>query len=182
MKKRLVAVVAVLLLTAPLMAKSVNDKGTFNLQVGVGLSPYALAWGGAYSSYDGFYYVPPITVSGNWGIMDLVSVGFLAAFETFGYSGTGYDYSLTYIMVGPRADFHFNRWLKVNNLDVYVGLSAGLNLWLLDSRSSDVAVAVPFFYWQAHVGVKYYFTDLIGIWAEAGYGYSILSAGVVFRF
>lgn len=189
MKRIIVSIcmAAALFTISPLMAaeKPVNDKGVFTLQIGTGLGANTLLWGVSSSVYGrGFYAVPPIIVSGSWGIMDLVSVGFIVGYEGWGYTNSTYTYGLNYIMIGARGDFHFNRWIKVKRLDVYAGIVVGANI-MVYSGNVPYLSSLPVgggLLWNVQGGVKWYFHENVGLWAEVGYGYSIISGGIVFKF
>lgn len=181
-----------LLLISPVMLeaaeeKPVNDKGVFTLQAGSGLGINTLAWRTYLSLFDSsqhFYIIPPITLSGNFGIIDLVSAGFVV-----GYEGCGVTDDYIYnIMIGARSDFHFNRWIKVSRLDVYAGVVLGVNITSythvlpVEGYFATLSATKPSFLWNVQAGVRYYFNEVIGVWVEAGYGYSIVSGGLIFKF
>lgn len=169
----LIIIMAAVSLTA---APSVNDNGTFNLQLGTGFSPYYATTGNGYVGRDNFLYIVPIMISANWGVHEVFSAGFTMATETLHYT----DYGVTFLKIGGRGDFHLNKWIKVDNLDVYLGVMLGIDLWFL--RIEDREGITPGLFWNVQAGVKYYLNDVFGFWAEAGYGYSIFSVGIVFRF
>ena len=106
----------------------------------------------------------------------------------FGYTAVeGYgpwnDCHSTDLMVGVRATIHYK---FIDFLDTYAGAMGGFNSYKRSSTSwqssggfneNGVLGAYAVF-----VGARYYITDLIGLFAEGGYGYTYVSAGLSIRF
>ena len=171
---------------SPLMAveKPVNDAGVFTIQAGTGFGLNTIAWSRYSPVYNpNFYIVPPVIISGNFGIFDLISVGFLVGYEGFGWNLSPQNYSVSFIKIGVRSDFHFNRWIKVSRLDIYAGVIFGVDIAAYSGGLPDnVAYRAPaYFLWNVQIGARYYFTENFGFWAEIGCGYSIISGGVIFK-
>jgi len=181
MKKRLIVliIVAIFMATAPLMAKGNSNSGLSHnpgdivLQIGVG-------WG-----YYGVYGigVPPITVVGEYGITDNISVGGMIGYNNWGYSYGTYNITSHNIMLGVRGNWHFNDLIHVKNLDLYAGIALGAYVYVTTSNIAYYTGGTTAgFLWNFQVGARYYFTQNIGVWLELGYGYSVVSGGVVFKF
>ncbi len=177
-----------LIAVTPLMAveKPVNDRGVFTLQLGAGFGPNTLVYG-VYpaAANQGYFVIPPLTLSGNFGIIDLVSVGFLFAYEACGFSNPAYTAAVHTFMIGARSDFHFNRWIKVRRLDIYAGATFGVSIYAYSGTQGYAFGAIPNtvgFLWNVQAGARYYVAENFGFWGEVGYGYSIVSAGIIFRF
>jgi hypothetical protein len=176
--------------TEQVKSKSVNDTGVMTLQIGTGLGVNTLTYANysatTFKGYSGFYVIPPIVLNFNVGIIDLVSVGIL-----FGYEGCGLTDDFIYnLMIGARADFHFNRWIKVRGLDFYIGGVVGVNItsythvFPVDPTFGSLSISLTktSVLWNAQAGIRYFFHDNVGVWLEAGYGYSIVSGGLIFKF
>jgi hypothetical protein len=115
-----------------------------------------------------------------FGVTDDISVG-----PTVGYSGTtdsGYGFSV--LSIGGRGSYHFNRLFNLTNdkLDIYAGAGLGYrrvgydNPYLVGySYGSGVLLL-------AHVGIRYYFSDKMGVYGEAGSGVGALQGGITFKF
>ncbi len=185
-----ICIVMTLFLMSPLMAaeKPVNDKGVFTLQLGAGLGPNTITWGAYSATYtsQGYYVIPPVIISGNFGIIDLVSAGFLLGYEGWGVNNSIIKYSINYFKIGVRSDFHFNRWIKVKRLDIYAGVVFGVNI--INETGTLISFIPPYnattagFLWNVQAGARYYVAENFGFWGEVGYGYSIVSAGIIFKF
>ncbi|MDR1005561.1 MAG: hypothetical protein LBL74_01680 [Bacteroidales bacterium] len=73
-----------------------------------------------------------------------------------------------YVLVGGRVSLHYQ---FVDKLDTYFGLTLG---YLVTGETG--------FGWAACLGARYYFWDNIGLFAEIGGGWSILTVGASFKF
>lgn len=190
MKKKLLLFVALFCLIGGAQAQEVFHKGDVvgNLQVGIG----------SYSGYGiGF---PPTSISVDVGAFDNLIQGKNGSIGLGGYYGFGtyrhvYTEELTGIKykdrtmrmcIGFRGTFHYQ---FVENLDTYAGVMLGIYTHnhkdittsngnsVVTGRSSGVGFAHSEF-----VGVRYYFSDSFGVGAEAGYGFTYISAGITFKF
>jgi len=147
------------------------QKGSNMLNVGLGIG----AFGGGLGLIGSFEH----------GFTDAISGGAILGYSSSSESGI-YSYGYRVLTIGARASYHFTELLNINNdkLDLYAG--AGLayrnysykdNSFLAgyNPRSSRVT---PIF----HAGVRYFFKENIGVWAEGGYSVAALQGGVVFKF
>jgi hypothetical protein len=164
-------------------APGLRDNKAF-LNAGIGLGPTrGLSMG-----------LPPITASVDFKISNTVpiTVGGLLTFATWKYSGGNppYTIDLTYLNVGigGRGMYHFN---FAANLDVYAGLVLGYVIQRAtisygsgyNSGNAPNYKGVPFFLFGVNSGVRYFFTDSIGVYGELGYsGLQYLSAGLSMKF
>lgn len=129
-----------------------------------------------------------------YGIMDDLGVGLFASFErpNTGLIGTalGVRYGYNQISIGPRAAYHLNRILNMDDekFDLYV---AGGILYRNDSYGSDYSayrrsVGLPAsdsgLSLLARVGAGFQFSDNLSGFAELGSGGSWLQAGISFKF
>ncbi|AQG81746.1 hypothetical protein [Spirosoma montaniterrae] len=149
-------------------AQMAVDKGSKFLNAGIGLG----GWGGiGYSGGLGF------GASFELGVAKNITVGGVGAFR--GYSGVGSYYS-----IGARGSYHFNEILSLANdkVDLYAGLGLIYSGWswnesFVGFRGSYGGIGLG-----GHLGGRYFFSDKIGGFAEAGFGVAPLQLGVTFKF
>jgi hypothetical protein len=138
--------------------------------------------------------LPPITASVDFKVSDTVpiTIGGFLTFATWKYAGGNppYTIDLTYlnIGIGGRGMYHFNFY---RNLDVYAGLVLGYVIQRAtisygsgyNSGNAPNYNGVSFFLFGVNSGVRYFFTDRIGVYGELGYsGLQYLSAGLSMKF
>ena len=88
--------------------------------------------------------------------------------------------------IGVLANFHFyqliadktGKNIHSDKLDVYAGINAGSGLAIEFGGGNTV---VPLAFGGFQVGGRYYFTSTLGVYAEVGYGKSIITGGLVFK-
>jgi hypothetical protein len=106
----------------------------------------------------------------------------------FGYTSAKYDYSgwgwtSTDIMAGVRGAFHY---AFIDYLDTYAGVMFGYNYntwkWRGEGYTHTSGSGSSGLTYSVFAGARYYFADAIGVFAEVGYGYSMLSAGISLKF
>jgi hypothetical protein len=169
--------------------KAFEGKGSKQISIGVGLSSYIGQFGkGGFYGYSGvrgyygrgaFWYSGTLSVQAEFGVHDYVGVGLVTGLGGRAFAGAG----VLYVPVGVIANFHFfqliadKKGLGIGDkLDIYAGLNFGTGLGVSfpagDGSVGGIIFAGPQF------GVKYFFTDKIGVYSEFGYGKSIFEAGV----
>jgi len=140
--------------------------------------------------------VPPILASIDFpvelgGIPFSFGGGFGMAMYGYDYgnSSSGYTYRYTNMVINGRFAYHPN--LGVPNLDVYPILTLGMRLRLYkyegrgyySSGWSDSSGMNGYFDFGAGIGIRYYFSNFFGIYAEAGYtGLTWINAGLTLKF
>jgi hypothetical protein len=145
------------------------QKGTKNLSIGVG-SGYGLG----------------LNAGVDIGISDLVSVGAIGAFSSRNYGYLTNDYRVTYVGIGGRAGVHFGKYLKdlgidEDKFDPYVGLTAGFRTVKVGGTYSQYYSGVNGgIFFGGYGGVRYYFKEKLGIYAEGGFPYSSLGLTIKF--
>ncbi|MFY7991273.1 MAG: outer membrane beta-barrel protein [Fluviicola sp.] len=115
--------------------------------------------------------------------------------DTTGYDGMGNPitdtytakYSMNRFRIQARFNYHFD--VSSPNLDTYIGLGVGTNnrtykYWedgveQTDDQTSVTLIPVSF---RFAAGMRYYFTENIGVNAELGLGGPAISAGLSFKF
>jgi len=138
-----------------------------NLGLGIGSGYLGYAWG-----------FPPLV-----GTVDVpVDVGVPLSFGV----GVGFDnfwLILSRLSINARVALHLN--FGIPGLDIYPVFAIGplfyiwdTSWWGYDSRATAVD-----FYWGLAAGLRYFFTDNVGIFAELGYtSLTYITAGVTFTF
>ena len=189
MKKNFILVAVMCLLVAVQVSaqESAFGKGDNVVSLGVGFG------GNLYSGYGygrDFSQLPTFTLSyerciiGNlFNEQSSLGIGGLV-----GYTSAKYDYSSSWgwtstdIMVGARAAMHYT---FVERFDTYAGIMAGYNIntwkWRGSGYTTSSSGSSGLTY-TAFVGGRYYLSDAFAIFAEVGYGYSLLNAGLSLRF
>jgi hypothetical protein len=175
--------------SASMAQDDVFKKGDKVFQIGIGLGNDLNGTG--YSTT-----IPPIVISGEYGITDALikktGKGYVGVGGYFAYtankskydiSGHEYGWKWTYMIIAGRGAFHYQ---FVDKLDTYAGVIAGFNIasskyygW--DGYTGDAASAGGFTY-STFVGARYYFTNNIAAFAEAGFGFNLLEAGLAIKF
>lgn len=156
------------------------DVGDMNVSLGIG----------AGSSVSGELKLPPTSFSFEYGVAENIGVGVFAGIATakddFKLSnGKAYRWDYQHIMFGVRGAYHF---YSQDNLNIYAGINSGLNIASAEYSSDDIAksfvddVDVGGFVYSIFGGARYYFTDMIGGYAELGYGVAYLNIGLTARF
>lgn len=147
-----------------------------------------------YSYYgNGFYYrnwYAPITgqlnFQGEFGVHKYVGVGFTTGLGGRAGYFYGYNGELN-LPIGLLANFHFyqliadktGKEIHADKLDIYAGLSVGSGIAAV--FYPGVTRLVPMAFGGLHAGVRYYFTDRVGVNGEVGWGKSIINVGLVFK-
>ena len=129
-------------------------KGTSAVHLGVGIgSDFGL----------------PISASYEYGITEKIGIGAYAGYTSKSFPVFNDSYDVTYMLFGARANYHFYVQEK---FDTYGGIQLGYNAatakWKSASNTSQVPTVGGVTY-GFQVGARYYFTDKIGAFADAGY-------------
>jgi len=187
MKKLLFALAVAFASVSGSMAQDeVFVKGSKVLNVGVGLGSYQ----------TGSMVIPPIAISGEYGITDAlisstgqgyIGVGGYLAYtsskESFGYDSHSFDWKYSYLIIGARGAFHYQ---FVDKLDTYAGVMLGYNIGSV-SYSGDGGHGLPKpsvggFIPSGFAGARYYFSDNLAVYGEVGYGIAALELGLSVKF
>ncbi|MBP8823803.1 MAG: hypothetical protein KBH07_09175 [Flavobacteriales bacterium] len=180
----------------PTVAQAQFEEGDNVLGVGVGI-------GGGYGigfSGTGVTQTPALGVHldhgmgelgpGTWGLGGAIGYKSLSYKADVPYWGYAYDYSWTYLTIGVRGTWHYNEWHGMDKLDTYGGL-------MLAYRSANYKDNTVYpngwsgakYSWSGSgvgfsgiLGARYYFTDNIGAFLEAGFGYAVLQVGLAAKF
>jgi hypothetical protein len=141
--------------------------------------------------------IGPIQLSYERGVTEILGVGRIGvggtitqAFYTQQYT-SGVDeitYSRARLGLMVRGAYHFE--FDIPKMDVYAGIGTGVYVNFdknkvpeglvpgeyITSRATHLSGAHSLF-----VGIRYYFTDVLGVYAETGYGPAIFNGGLVVR-
>jgi len=188
-------------------AQGFGGSGSKYLQLGLGLNQhYSL-----YSDYDRAYNTSygAFNLQMEFGVHKYVGLGFIVGAEVSARTA-GYYYGGIYapgyikpsnspywsvgVPIGFIANFHFLQLISdkagksfADHLDVYGGLNIGSGPVFRNVRKAydvdpyyDSHVGALFFL-GPHVGIRYFPGENVGIYAEAGYGKSLITGGVIFK-
>jgi hypothetical protein len=171
-------------------------KGQLDINLGLGV-------GNTFIDAGSTTMFPAFSASVEYGITRDISLGgyFGIAGATYKYYGWEdnphygqYNYTDTYnwmyFIAGVRGAYHFARLIPVDKLDVYAGLMVGNDFahetYTTTSNNPDHVPYVERSYGgvvaSLFAGARYRFTDHFGVFGELGYGITVLTAGVNFKF
>lgn len=117
------------------------------------------------------------------GFTDQISAGGIVAYSRYNYGFS--DWRWNFIMFGARGSYHLTELLKIDNdkLDLYAGLGLGYRTGSFTGPTgSYVGNLGSGVFFMGHVGARYFFSENVGGFAEAGAGVSNLLLGVTFKF
>ncbi|WP_149304087.1 hypothetical protein [Pareuzebyella sediminis] len=167
---------AILFFTITTLSAQEFQKGTNVINAGIGL-------GGAYGSYTTSSQSIGLSASYERGIWEVpgpgvVSLGGFLGFKTYDYDYVGGRDRWRYTVIGVRGAYHYNG-LNVENLDLYGGAMVSYRILSYNGSTGSYGSRPGA---SGFVGARWFFTDGIAAFAEAGYGFAFLSVGVSFRF
>lgn len=189
---KLMLVVAIIATTGVKAQSFKKDQVDFNAGIGFG------------TTFIGYTStLPALSISGEYGVTDAISVGGYLGFTGERYTYYGYDYCpaygngfyytaterWTFIIIGARGAYHFAQFINVDNLDVYAGLMLGYNIAGTSFSTNDpcpndiryTGTAYGGLAWSLYAGARYRFTDHLGVFAELGYGIDYLTIGLNYK-
>jgi len=112
-----------------------------------------------------------------------LGVGGLGGYTSAKYDYSGWGWKSTDIMIGARAALHY---AFVDKLDTYGGCMFGYNInswkWTGVTGGSERRTGNNGLTYSIFVGGRYYLGNAFAVFAELGYGYSVLNAGLSFKF
>jgi hypothetical protein len=190
--KKILVIVAVLVMSSSMLFSQAFEKGNHGINFGIGFGN--TAYFGSY--YTGF--IPSVSASYELGIVEVpmgseltgvVSVGGYA-----GWSASRYEYDLwgnsdwyytgSSIVIAARGNYHF---IFNDKLDTYAGVWFGLGIenWTWHGSSTLPSTATlensvgP--KGGAYVGARYFFSPAFAAYAELGYLISVFNIGVTYK-
>ncbi|MFD2726142.1 hypothetical protein [Hyunsoonleella rubra] len=152
-------------------------QGTNAINVGVG-------FGGDYGFYSSATVSPVFSVSYDRGIWEIpgpgvISLGGYVGHRTFKYRSTS-EYKLSQTAIGVRPAYHYNGF-EIDELDLYAGFLVGYYFYS-DSNGGNFRSPSNRVDHSGFIGARWFFTEFIAAFVEAGYGISNISGGVCFKF
>ncbi|MCX6148970.1 MAG: hypothetical protein NTX22_00430 [Ignavibacteriales bacterium] len=180
--KSLLSVFLVLVLTVSLFAEQFN-KGEKVAQLGIGFG---------HAGIYGDMGFPPLIAGFQYGILKNISVGGIIGYSSssdkWGDDSYGWEYTYTYIFIGARGEYHFLE--NVEKLDLYAGVTLGYDIVTASSKVhgnnnygyNGSSASASYALTGIHGGVRYYVSPQFAVWGEVGYGVSLISGGVAFKF
>jgi opacity protein-like surface antigen len=156
--------------------------------------------------------IGPAFIKGEYGLSKLIGLGFVIGYsnmtltETETYNSEVYNpstlmyesrtyqdvykYTRTSLSVGARVNFHFGTGKKLDPYaGVAVGYSSNQNKFSVTTNNPNYTPAAPVsisgfpFYFAFGIGMRYYFTENIGIYGELGLDkWSFIQGGLAFKF
>jgi hypothetical protein len=193
MKKILFAImiVSTLILIPNLVKSQAWEKGTKVLSLGFGASKF-YHMDNYYYNYPGpghRYYSPltwQVNFQGEFGIHKYLGIGFTTGIGGRGRLRNDYAGELN-IPIGMVLNFHFyqliadrsSKNIHADKLDIYLGANIGSGVAI--AYYSDFTRITPMAFGGLHVGIRYYFSPMVGINLEAGIGKNLVNAGFVFK-
>lgn len=160
-------------------------KGTNVIALGIGLgSSLGYSYGSISPAFSAQYE------KGLWEVgPGVISLGGYVGFISQKYTAANYKQKWNYTIIGVRSAYHYTGFTsgKLANLDLYAGVMASYhitsysyNYYGTGSRASESYPSALDA--NIYVGGRYYFTNNIAAFAEAGYGISYLTLGLAFKF
>jgi hypothetical protein len=154
-----------------------NDN-VVSLGVGIGGSYYG------YVGFAGYSWWPTITfnyercILGNlFNEQSALGIGAIGGFTYASHS----SWTSTDIMIGLRGAFHY---AFIDNLDTYAGAMGGYNIhsWKWKDSSDNLHSGGSGVGYGVFAGARYYFAGPIAVYAEFGYHYTLINAGISVKF
>lgn len=175
-----------------------TTKGDMLVDFGVGIGRahgyyhYGNGWNG-----DNHIVLPTFSVVVQKAFWDDITIGGFAAFNLYGsdYNQRNNNYSQEWrtresnFMFGARGEYHFNRLIDLDaKYDFYAGAVAGIRIWAAKSEYNDSNGG----YNEANyngadpiagvfAGFRYYFSNNMSVYGEAGWAVTNLRAGLCWR-
>lgn len=146
-----------------------------------------------YQRYSPYKSVGPIHFRGEYGLSKSIGLGLSVNYNSFGgqwfrdyYQYLGYskfyseNMSVKSISLMARFNLHF---AVSNQVDPYCGIAAGYKLITYKYHSDypgvvyDYTGGLPVGF-ETTIGIRYYFSDIVGIYVEMGFAKSIIQGGI----
>lgn len=194
-------IVFILLLNANPVHAQAWERNSRVLSLGFGVSKFFHIDDYYYYRNEGDFnrwYYPStgqINFQGEFGIHKYVGLGFTTGVggRTKGEKrGKRDEYYYKYsgeinVPIGMIANFHFYQLIADNSsknihsdkLDIYAGANVGSGVAFTYYENSSRIV--PLAFGGLHVGVRYYFTEKVGVNGEFGWGKSVVNVGFSFK-
>ncbi|MCX6273371.1 MAG: hypothetical protein NTU44_19555 [Bacteroidetes bacterium] len=176
------------------------DQGNIVISAGYGFPNLTKSVYKAYSSYLDYKVTGtgPIHVKVEYGITESFGIGLSVnnVSTKVSWQDEGYDtafnpvkyesgFKFHAIAFNVRGNYHF---IREDNLDLYAGLGLGYNSSKSEYYTNDpyslgnltISALIPLGL-EFSVGIRYYFTDNIGVYMEVGAAKSIIQGGLAIK-
>ncbi len=168
MKKIIAILFMALFLGSNGNAQNIENKDNI-IYLGFGIDPF----------YRGYQKnIGPLMLGYERIITDIIGIGRFGVGGTVAQSWYGGGYGRTALLA--KAAYHFD--FNVTGLDFYAGAGLGTYFYNFDNHYYGKHSGRVGFGHHIFAGLRYFFTDNVGVWTELGYGYSLLNVGVAFKF
>lgn len=161
-----------------------GSKGETTFQIGVGLVPtYFMDGSGA--------VVPPIQAAIDYKFLNFLSAGAFVGYSSYegaikeNFDGALYQTNTKTLMGGVRLGAHAT---KIKNWDIYGGVQVGYAKPNVEQVVHEAGESrLPTFkvkqgtVYSGYLGAAGYITKNIGFYGEAGFGISLLKAGIIYK-
>lgn len=204
--RNLIAGLALLAGSAAAYGQGFEGQGSKYIQLGLGYNQHFSSYSDFNKAYNYNYF--GFNFQMEFGIQQYIGLGFGVGAEVAvagshyyyggayapGYVVPGSPYTHFGVPVYFIGNFHFLQLIAdktgknfADKMDVYGGLSIGSGPVFRSVKSKykgdtyyDSGVGALFFF-GPHVGIRYFPSEKVGIYAEMGYGKSLVNGGVVFK-
>lgn len=161
-----------------------SPKGETTFQIGVGLIPtYFMDGSGT--------VVPPIQAAVDYKFLNFLSAGAFVGYSSYegaikeNFDGALYQTNSKTLMGGVRLGAHAN---KIENWDIYGGVQLGYSKPTIEQVVHEAGESrLPTFnvregaVYSGYIGAAGFISKKIGFYGEAGFGISLLKAGVIYK-
>ena len=122
-----------------------------------------------------------VFASVDYGYTDVISLGVSGSFSSKNYGSILNDFRVNYLTINARGAAHLGKFIKSDNLDLYVGVSPGYrNVSIKNEYSSYYGGADGGVYLGLFAGGRYKLNDKLTFYVEGGT--PISSLGLSFKF
>ena len=201
MKKGLITLVSILILCN--VGAQDFVKGGNYITVGFGIDPYHgnNGVGNAFGTYKKSG-IGPVIATYERGITDVLGIGRIGVGGSFAkswytqkdkYGNIEDVYRTSRFSFMAKAAYHFE--FGIEKMDVYAGIAAGAHFYTdknvyyspfnSSANSQGYVTSSSSYARPSHyefIGIRYYFSESFGVYAEVGYGLAALTGGIVFSF
>jgi hypothetical protein len=181
--RKLILVMAMILMTGMVGFAQNFDKGSSGINAGIGLGPgyYGGGYGFAFG-VNGSYEYGIVKIPMGDKLHGVIGIGGLAGISWTTSNTYGGDWRYTNWTIAARGTYHF---IFMDKFDPYAGILLGYRgqswKWTGTGSGPWDAGSSGGFTGGFFVGARYYFSDGFGVYAELGYLLNVLNVGVTFK-
>jgi len=184
MKKIVLSVVICLFAAAQMVGQEsafAQNDNVVSLGVGFGGTFYG---GRSFIGYTGYNKLPTLQLTYERCIIgelfneqSALGVGGIVGYNYANHS----TWTSTDLLVGVRGAFHYS---FIDRLDTYAGVMTGYNFhtWKWKGSGTSTNIGSNGIEYGVFAGARYYFAGPLAAFAELGYGYTFVNAGISIKF